>query len=78
MAAVIFSSSTWRARQVRLIVVGWKTAWPRRELTIFASRRTPFARVAFSVIGFLRERDGLYTVIATVVLVLLAAAVTSH
>jgi uncharacterized membrane protein len=48
------------------------------QLGVLLLIATPVARVAFSVVGFLRQRDWLYTVISTVVLILLAAALTSH
>jgi uncharacterized membrane protein len=32
---------------------------------------TPVARVAFSILGFARERDRLYTIVASIVLVIL-------
>jgi uncharacterized membrane protein len=48
------------------------------QLGVLLLIATPVARVAFSVVGFFRQRDWLYTVIATVVLILLAAALTSH
>jgi uncharacterized membrane protein len=48
------------------------------QLGILLLIATPVARVAFSVVGFIRQRDWLYTAIATVVLILLAAALTSH
>lgn len=37
---------------------------------------TPVARVAFSIIGFAMERDGLYICVTIVVLVLLLASIT--
>lgn len=38
---------------------------------------TPVARVAFSLVGFGLERDGTYTVITSVVLVILICSLTS-
>jgi uncharacterized membrane protein len=48
------------------------------QLGVILLIATPVARVAFSVVGFMRERDWLYAAVATAVLILLAAALTSH
>jgi uncharacterized membrane protein len=48
------------------------------QLGVLLLIATPVARVAFSVAGFIRERDWLYTAIAAAVLILLVASLTSH
>jgi uncharacterized membrane protein len=48
------------------------------QLGVLLLIATPVARVAFSVVGFIRERDWLCSAIATAVLILLMTALTSH
>jgi uncharacterized membrane protein len=47
------------------------------QLGVLVLIATPIARVAFSVIGFARQRDWLYVVMTLVVLVLLVYSVTT-
>jgi uncharacterized membrane protein len=48
------------------------------QLGIMMLLLTPIIRVAFSVVGFAIERDGIYVVITTIVLAILTASLLLH
>jgi uncharacterized membrane protein len=65
-----FKGEPKRIREVKMV---WQTAWQGRgrsiiQLGLFVLIATPIARIIFSIIGYILERDYLYVIITLIVL----------